>query len=425
MENKRALITLLTANVISGFATGISMLAIPWYFTTLGKADTFGILYAVVTLISLPWNLYAGTLIDKFSRKKIFIWISSVCGTILLCVATIGMLLNETLPVLVGLVFVVTLFNFNIHFGALYAFGQEISPPSFYGKISSYLEIQNQSTSVFSGALAAFLLSGISSAEYINLLGLSFNLPFDIKAWTMEEIFFMDACTYAVSIILVSTIKYKPMTERMIESGSVFTRIKSGVEFLKKTPSLLSFGIFSHSIFVVLLVEVFYLLPLYVDQHLQSGADVYASSEVLYSLGAVLAGFSIRKIFLKMNTVNSIIVLLFVTSVIFYWVSFTCSISVFYIFSFLIGITNAGARVLRTTYIFNHIPNNIIGRTNGVFNMINILLRTVFISLFAVSWFSVGSNITWAYFISGTFVLVSGILLLAGSRKYRQAPVFK
>jgi MFS transporter, DHA3 family, macrolide efflux protein len=417
MENKQALFTLLSANVVSGFATGISMLAIPWYFTINGYAAEFGILYATVTFFSLFWNLYAGSLIDKHSRKTLFIWISSVSGIVLLSVAISGFLTGHTSIILIGLVFVATIFNYNIHFGALYAFGQEISPPAYYGRISSYLEIQNQSTSVLSGGVAVILLSGVGSGEALNFIGMNLNIPVTIEAWSMEEIFLLDAITYSIAIVLVSTIRYKPVSARPKETGTVISRIQSGFMYLREHPKLFKFGILSHAIFVVLLVEVLYLVPIYIDKHLNEGADVYASSEILYSLGALFAGISIRKIFLKLKTVNSIIILQIISAAIFFLVSFTKEVSIFYAFSFLIGITNAGARVLRVAYIFKHIPNNIIGRTNGIFNLINILLRSTFIGIFAFAWFSEGSNITIAYFICGSFVLVSGFILWIDSKK--------
>ena len=92
--------------------------------------------------------------------------------------------------------------------------------------------------------------------------------------------------------------------------------------------------------------------------------------------------------------------------------AFTQSVGVFFAISFLIGITNAGTRILRVTWLFHHIPNNLIGRTGGVFHVINILLRSGFIALFSIPFFSQGSNITWAYFICGVFVLISALPLI-------------
>jgi MFS family permease len=343
--------------------------------------------------------------------------VSLVCGTILLSVSAFGYI-NGSLPLaLVGLVFVTTMFNYNIHFGALYAFGQELTKPSQYGKISSYLEIQNQATSIFSGAFAALLLTGAEAGTKLNVIGLIVEIPFHFPKWEMKDIFLFDGITYFIAILLVWLIRYTPPPERIIDTSSVTERIKAGISFLKKNPSIFSFGNYSYSIFVVLMVQVFMLLPIYVKNHLQSNSDVYASAEVLYSMGALFAGIFIRKLFKNRDTVYSIIVLLIITTSIFYVVFFTKSIFIFYIFSFLVGITNAGARVLRTTYLFSHISNDIIGRTNSVFNVINILLRSFLLLVFSLAWFSEDSNITWAYMICGTFTMISAYLLFRNYKK--------
>ena len=69
---------------------------------------------------------------------------------------------------------------------------------------------------------------------------------------------------------------------------------------------------------------------------------------------------------------------------------------VFFLGNFLLGITNAGVRILRTTYIFNHIPNNLIGRAGSVFNTLNIVVRMLLIGLFTFSFFQIGDNIRLA-----------------------------
>ena len=84
---------------------------------------------------------------------------------------------------------------------------------------------------------------------------------------------------------------------------------------------------------------------------------------------------------------------------------------------FVLGLTNAGTRVLRITYLFNHIPNHLIGRTGSVFQTINIMIRFAFISLFSLTFFAKDTNITWAYFIGGLFILVSAFPLIIYYKK--------
>ena len=47
--------------------------------------------------------------------------------------------------------------------------------------------------------------------------------------------------------------------------------------------------------------------------------------------------------------------------------SFSDNIILFFTANLILGITNAGVRILRTTYLFSNIPNNLIGRNLVVF----------------------------------------------------------
>jgi MFS transporter, DHA3 family, macrolide efflux protein len=417
MENKQALRLLLTSNVVSGFAQGISMLAIPWYFAgILGIPATFGLIYAIVTFGSLFWSLYTGTLIDKYSRKTMFLLTNVAGGIVLGSVAVTGFVNGIVPNFMVGLVFMATIFIYNMHYPNLYAFAQEITERKNYGRITSYLEIQGQATSIFSGTLAAVLLNGTAEGDF-NFMGVHLDLPFSIQSWTLQEIFLMNAITYIISIGLISFIRYKPIAERLPETGSVLNRIKTGFNFLLEHKLLFLFGTASYTIFVLLLVETHLLLPIYVHNHLNEGADVYASAEIYYAVGALFAGISIRWLFKKTNSVRAILVLMVITTLVMYVCTFTRSALIFFMVSLVLGITNAGTRVLRVTYLFEHVPNSIIGRTSSVFNVLNILMRAFFIGLFSLPFFVRSNNVIWAYFIFGTYVLVAAIIMAS---KYKE-----
>lgn len=407
MNNSRALYLLLFSNAISGFAQGISMLAIPWYFTDILKDPSlFGLIYGIITLITIFWSLYAGTIIDRYPRKKVFMALNFACALMVLGVATTGYILGNVPVPLIVLVFGTTILNFNIHYPTLYAFGQEITEKKNYGKLNSMIEIQGQATSVFAGALATILMVGTENGNF-NMLGLVIHLPFDIPKWELQDIFLMDGITYVIALLLIGFIKYTPSRALIRETGPLVERMKSGFNFLKKNPLLLMFGNFSYNIFVVLLVEVHLLLPMYVSKHLHSGADVFASAEIYYAAGALFAGFFIRKVFVKMSTILAILWLMLGTAIIFFITSISSSIIWFFIFSALIGVTNAGTRVLRVTFLLNHIPNNLMGRTGSIFTVINIILRSLLILFFSTAYFASGSNVIWAYFACGCFVFLS------------------
>ena len=417
MKNKKALTLLFTANAISGFAQGISMLAIPWYFADiLNDSASFGIIYAITTFATLFWGLYSGTLIDRYPRKNIFLALCIFGFIMLSSVASVGFYLGEVPKLLIAIVFCSTIFTYNMHYPNLYAFGQEITEKKNYGKTNSMIEIIGQSTSVLSGAFAALLLTGINT-ELLSKIGLGFITSFNIKPWELHEIFLLDAFTYVIAFSLIWFIKYTPTAPKKVDTGNVLQRLKQGVSFLKQHPLVFYFGTSSFAIFIVLLIHVHQLMPIYVNNHLNSSGGVYAIAEMTYALGALLAGIGIRWAFKHVNTVKSIIILMIMSIIVFELLVITKSAFILYFVCFIVGITNAGSRILRITYLFNHIPNYIIGRAGSVFQALNIFSRFALISIFAFPFFSVGNNIIWAYVIGGIFITLSAIPLIIYYKK--------
>ena len=393
------------------------MIAVPWYMSEIrGETTFYGVAYTIITGLTLFWSLYAGTLIDRYPRKRIFMGLN-LAG--LLIMSTIGItgLMQGSIPdLLVMLAFGATIFIFNVHYPSLYAFGQEITEPKHYGRTNSLFEIQGQTTTVLGGALAAVLLGGTAGEFPLKSV-----LPFEIEAWEIHEIFVLDAATYAVAFILISFIKYQPISARKVDLGSLKERFRTGLRFLSEHRPLFWFGVASYLIFVTLIVQSFYLMPTYVGSHLGEGAWLFATGEVIYAIGAILAGVFIRRIFKKMHAVRAVRWLMILSVLIYITMAITQDNWIFLGFCLLLGLANAGTRVLRITYLFNHVPNDLIGRTNSIFNAINITLRTIFLAMFAAPFFTSGSNITWAYLILGILIAIGLIPILRNQKKLLQA----
>ncbi len=416
MKNKKAFNLILLANIVSGFAQGISMLSIPWYYSKVVHQESFfGWAYLVVTIISLFWSMYCGTLIDKYNRKTIFIYLNVVGGIILLSVSALMFGTQQLNNWLILLVFATTIMVWNMHYPALYALGHELMEKDNFGKFNSALEIQGQSTTIAAGAVGAMLLQGVDESNF-TLLGMTFG-HIQISKWDLNEIFLMDGITYLLAIILISMVKYSPLIKEKTQPESVITRLVQGFAYLKNNKATFVFGLASYSIFAVLLVEVHLLLAWYVNNHLGKTADVYSFAEIFYSIGALFAGIAIRKIFAKSNTVKAVLILMAITTIVLMVAAGTKSVIVFYMFSLAIGVTNAGTRVLRLTWLFNKVPNHLMGRVGGVFGALNIFQRMVLIAVFSIPFFSIGSHVTLAYFISGVFILLNFLVILKFYKK--------
>lgn len=403
MKNKSAVRLLLVANFISGIAQGMSMIAIPTYFAQQSESNWFNIAYAFITVISLFWSLYGGTLIDKYNRKSIFLALNLFNGLAIGAVAYLESTTVGYTSLLAVAVFALTFWNYNLHYPCFYAFMQEITEREHYNKIASYIEVQSQLASALAGAGAALLIGGGLHTSFITI---------DIEPWSLGQIFALDAATYLVALAIIAAMRYIPIAKRKTEEGSVVERLKVGYQHLQKNPYVFLFGVTTYAVFIVVLLHVFNLAPLYVAQHLKAPTETFAISEIFYAFGAIFAGLFIHRLFGHLGFVKAIIILTFVTVLEFCYMIGSYSVMGFFIATALLGVTNAGIRVLRMSYLFKVLPNQVMGRTNSIFFLTNALSRIVFLSLFSLAFFHQEGHVIYAFSVLSIFMLCSVIVLM-------------
>jgi len=384
------------------------MMSIPYYFNKIDNYSFFSLSLTVITLVSLFWALYAGSIIDGFNRKDVFLGTNFVGGIVILSIASLGFKEGELTNILIILVYALTMFGYVIHYPNLYAFSQELSEPKDYTKITSLIEIVGQSTVMGSAIMGTMLLKGIEN----------FHVPFTdaivtIERWEIHEIFLFDAIAYFVSFLIILLIKYSPNMKLVIsDEGTLYERLKTGYMYLKNNQLVALFGICSFTIFIVVYIEQFALMTPYVLNHLHEDAPVLGLTELMYGLGALFSGVIIQTLFSKMPVLKAVVLLTFATGAIFLLSSFTCAVIIFINVAFLKGFTNASSRIFRVTYLFSLIPNELAGRVNSFFNVMNTVFRLIFLSLFTLPFFMDGSNVVYAYGILAVFCFIAGVVLL-------------
>lgn len=410
VQNLRALSILFVANFISGVAQGISMLAIPWYFAQREDMATFGVIFLLTNCVSLVWMPYAGVLVDKYNRKKILLFMSVTGFFVMGATAASGMIWEMSV-LAAGLAFVYTFFHFNIHYSNLYAFVQEIIEEKYYARITSAMEVIHQLTTMLAGAVGAMLLVGTPDGM-LNVFGAYIQTPWVIQAWDLHEIFALDALTYLLALAILWVIHYIPLKERYHEAGSVIARLNTGWQYLKTHRPILIFGTASFCVFVTIIVIGFYLNPTYVYNHLGESADVFAASEMYYALGAVAAGAGTLTLFRVWSIPNAVITLTMIAAIMYAVQAATTSVMLFYLAVLAMGLSNAGTRVLRTTYLMGQIPNQVFGRANGIFNMLNVLMRIVFMLIFAIPFLSDPKHVIYTFVVMSAFLVAASAVMI-------------
>ncbi|MEL6698420.1 MAG: MFS transporter [Bacteroidota bacterium] len=416
----QTLIFLFAANIVSGFSQGVTMLAIPWYLVQApdGKFQN-AMMVSIVTLASLFWGIYAGTLIDKYNRKRIFQTVTGVDAGVLLTVASVGIYLGYMPFPLVVLVFTATIFTYNVHYPNLYAFVQELFDKSYYAKVNSALEIQGQTTNFIGMMLAGLLLGGTPEWSW-------WPEAWTITPWKLQEIFLLDGSTYILGFILISLIPYSAKTRGKIDKGSMVQRIVQGFYYLGKRREILIFGIASYVVFFSLLIMVQVAAPVYVNDYLKEKAIVLSSFKGIYALGAITAGLLGLAAFIRKDRPVQLIIFLEVLAVATYLLlAGMQSVAVLLMSAYILGISNAGVRILRITYLVRIVPNRVIGRVNSFFNVINVLMRVSFSALLAIPFFSQsgnGGNIIYAMYMMAGIIAVAAILLYIMRDRFPQEP---
>jgi MFS family permease len=416
LRHRQILTLLFSANTVSSFAQGITMIAIPWYLLQMPDGKWLNAtLVATVTLVSMVWGLYAGALIDRYNRKHIFLTFNAIDALVLGCVAGYGFWAGGLPFALIALVYGCTIFTYNIHFPNVYAFVQELFEPSAYGKVNSALEVQHQTTSFLGMMVGSLLLDGAPDWAW-------WPDAWQFAPWALHEIFLMDGSTYLLALWLISQIPYQPAPGKQVDRGKAWVRIRQGLAYLSAHRPLLIFGLASYVVFFALLVVIQVAMPVYVMDHLQAQAAVLSSFKGVYSLGAVAAGllgFSV--LFKRGHLIRQVMWLVSLAGIMFLVLALTQSVLITLVSAFALGVANAGTRILRITYLVRMVPNHVIGRVNAFFTVANVFMRVSFIGVLTLPFFSAPAN---GGHIVLAFGLLAGCMFIAAAVIWWRFPSF-
>lgn len=424
MQKKRALALLFSAHIVSNFASGITMLAIPWFLVSKMDMEQENVLIqTVVTFLTIFWGVYAGTLIDRYNRKRIFQVQQFVAFGVLAGAAWYGHTTGELPLLLIAAGAGITIFSWSIYYNNLYAFVQEMFEPEYYKRVNAGIETIGQITNFVGMLVGSVLLAGSGIHEW-------WPEWLAFEAWSLSEIFLLDGCTYLLSMLIISLIRYTPGDYLHQHHGGVIPRLIHGYRYLRARPALIVFGICSYMIFFALLVFVHAAMPMYVNGHMgldfEQGALVVAEFEAVYSIGAIVTGlltlFTAR-LLQRSNLIRQVTFLLFLMGGVFFTMSFTNSIGIFLLLGFLTGIGNSGARILRITYLVRIVPNEVIGRVNSWFRVVNVTSRFLMLFLLTLPFFG-GGNVIYALMILGALCAASGVLLVIYFPKFDQSAAY-
>ena len=376
---------LLLANTCSAVGTGITVFAVPWLLVQQAGGSTAYRWATVATTLALFVAApYYGAWVDAHSRKSALLlselW--SAASSVLL--AGLGFALDGfgTGP-LVAAYFAGMLY-YTLHYPAKFALIQQMFDRSHYQSLIGLLEIQGQAAMMLAGALAGFLLGRVPLGFI-----LAANAVAGIASYAL-----LRGLPYAATHLGPAAAP---------PPASVWHGVAEGGRWLFARPRLALFFTCTLLPFVVVMAAN-YLFPVYVTQTLAAGPEWFAGGEITFAAGAILAGLLLPRLISRHSAAATVPVTMLVflaglllLAAVHLPLPYLCA-------GALLGFGNAGCRVARSALLLHLVPNAVMGRVGGFYQVLDRVLRTALV---------LAMGIIDAHGPPVGFALLAAVLLLA------------
>lgn len=371
---------ILLANIASSIGSGITMIAIPWLLVTSDSGNVlYGYITLGVTLINFFITPYVGKLIDLVSRKRLLIFSEIFCLLVILLFALYGFTGHTYSIWHYTVIYIIGNLYYTIFYPTMFALNQEIFNKDQYKSLNGTMEVQGQLSSMIAGALASYLL----------------------VHWELQSILLLNVISYAAATYFYLRLPY--MKNKRVKDVSNRQDDWSSLQYLKENPKLFVFLFFSTMPFLGVLISN-YLFPVYLSDVMNTTGDIYALENMIYAIGAITAGMTIPIIAKKISNEFTVI-----AGVALYCIAISIIVfvplPVFLTLSFFLALGNSGTRVARNSFMMDEIPNEIMGRVDGMLRTAGLLFRIIVIALF--------TKMISASLIIICFIILSGVMVIA------------
>lgn len=354
---------LLLANITGSVGSGVTIIAVPWLLVHRPGGDRlYGYVTLGTTLALFLFMPYYGTWIDRHSRKKMLLVgeLFGFAATLAMALVALATGRLETWQLMATYFF--GMLYYTLHYPAKYAFLQQIIDRVHYQSLTGLMEIQGQTASMLAGGLAGLLIDRV-------------------PLWL---ILLLDSATYLFSFVIQSTLPYSPthLTDAANSPGAAATKTSAwhamaeGWRWLRAHPRLSLFFGCTLVPFTLVMVSN-YLFPVYVAGTLHASAAVFGRGEIVFALGALLAGIFIPHLATQRGADQTIVFTLAACVASLGLLIGWHTEFAYYAALLLFGLGNAGSRVARNALVLQLVPNAVMGRVGMFFSAADRLLRTV------------------------------------------------
>jgi MFS family permease len=386
---------LLIANTLGSIGSGLTIFAVPWLLVhEAGGSEAYRWATIATTLVLFAVTPYYGAWVDHHSRKTALLASEAWGFLATSTMAALGFALGGFAIWQLMTIYFAGMFYYTLHYPAKFALIQQIFDRSQYQSLTGLLEIQGQTAMMIAGGLGGVLVERVP----------------------LSTILLFDAATYLASFLIQATLPYQPThlpgqtvgratgtpaTEARSSPAlagqlartasnssnaprrSVWAGVAIGWRWLRERPRLAVFFTCSLVPFLIVMAGN-YLFPIYVAQTLQASAVYFAGGEITFAVGAIFAGFMLPRLIGQHSAANTIpgTMLIFLAGLL-VLIVFRFPLA-FLVAGALLGFGNAGCRVARSALLLHLVPNDVMGRVGGFYQVLDRILRTVLVMAMAV-----------------------------------------
>lgn len=355
---------LLIANTVGSIGSGVTIFAVPWLMVHApGGNEAYRWVTIATTVVLFLLMPYYGAWVDRHSRKTALLASEAWGLAATLALAATGLFRGGFATWQLMAIYFAGMLYYTLHYPAKFALIQQMFDRSQYQSLTGLLEIQGQTAMMIAGGLGGLLV------EHVPL-------------WA---ILLFDAATYLISFLIQATLPYEASHLAPGAAGrtgaaapSIWAAVAQGWRWLVERPQLAVFFTCTLAPFLIVMAGN-YLFPIYVAQTLQAGALWFAGGEIAFALGAILAGFLLPRLIGRNSAAGTIppTMLLFLGGLA-VLVLIPQPVA-FLLASTLLGIGHAGCRVARSALLLHLVPNEVMGRVGGFYQVLDRVLRTVLV----------------------------------------------
>jgi MFS family permease len=357
---------LVVANTLGSIGSGVTIFSVPWLMVhQSGGNEAYRWITIITTIALFAMMPHYGAFVDHHSRKAVML-ASELWGLFATtAMAVVGLALGHFAMWQLMAIYFAGMLYYTLHYPAKFAMIQQMFDRSQYQSLTGLLEIQGQTAMMIAGGLGGL------AVEHVPLWG----------------ILLFDASTYLISFLIQATLPYESTHLRGgdasgAERPGVWQSIVEGWTWLRDRPRLAVFLTCALIPFIIVMAGN-YLFPIYVSETLHASARYFAGGEITFALGAIAAGALLPR-FLAHHSAAATIPVTMVVFLVGLVAVIVLRLPIAYLGAgVLLGFGNAGCRVARSSLMLHVVPNEVMGRVGGFYNVVDRVLRTLFV--FAMS----------------------------------------